>query len=439
MIKIVIIDSGINEKFLEYIDFYYVVNQSNVVTKKELIGDTEDNHAGLCAYIIKEYAPYCEITNIKILGENHTAEIQKLKTALEWCLQQNVDIVSLSVGSREQQDAEALHPVVGELDKKGVVVVAAANNQNSITYPASFKEVIGVKCDLSNSLSEGEIWVDDKDIRCIDITVGNISNLPEVKHYNIGHYNSFIVPYVVAKIAHIIDKGKSCCTKEKVLYELRENQKEEMPTGFYTKSFPEFYVPNPIIVRLGGEDYHETLVKKAVEVFRKSGYMAIAFSDQDYMHNNCYYLSNDNAITKEEQYEYLKKVFDPDIIFLSEKVSVGQNEDTFLDITPNAISDKKQFGFDRGDETEAYEETQYLGTYGSYGISLTGKLTEELKPENVYVVGNISQEEKEAMIKQVMEQIKTMPQETSESNSIKIKAEEIENGDIVKLIEDLYA
>lgn len=123
-------------------------------------------------------------------------------------MQQNVDIVSLSVGSREQQDAEVLHPVVVELNKKGTIVVAAANNQNSVTYPASFKEVIGVKCDLSNSLSEGELWVDDKDIRRIDITVGNISNLPEVKHYNIGHYNSFIVPYVVAKIAHIINKEK---------------------------------------------------------------------------------------------------------------------------------------------------------------------------------------------------------------------------------------
>ena len=301
MIKIVIIDSGINEKFLEYIDFYYVVDQSNVVTKKAIIGDTEDNHAGLCAYIIKQYAPYCEITNVKILEENRTAEIQKLKIALEWCLQQNVDIVSLSVGSREQQDAEVLHPVVVELNKKGTIVVAAANNQNSVTYPASFKEVIGVKCDLSNSLSEGELWVDDKDIRRIDITVGNISNLPEVKHYNIGHYNSFIVPYVVAKIAHIINKEKNCYMKEKVLCELRENQKEEMPTEFYTKSFPEFYVPNSIIVRLGGEDYHETLLKKAVEAFRKSGYMAIAFSTQDNMDENCYCLSNDSAITKEEQ------------------------------------------------------------------------------------------------------------------------------------------
>lgn len=57
-------------------------------------------------------------------------------------MQQNVDIVSLSVGSREQQDAEVLHPVVVELNKKGTIVVAAANNQNSVTYPASFKEVM---------------------------------------------------------------------------------------------------------------------------------------------------------------------------------------------------------------------------------------------------------------------------------------------------------
>lgn len=150
-------------------------------------------------------------------------------------------------------------------------------------------------------------------------------------------------------------------------------------------------------------------------------------------------LSNDSAITKEEQYEYLKKVFDPDIIFLSEKVSVGQSEDTFLNITQDEIGEKEQSVFDRGGENEACEKAQYLGTYGSYGISLTGRITEDFKPENVYVVGNVSQEEKEAMLKQVMEQIKIIPQETSETNSIKIKAEEIENGDIVKLIEELYA
>lgn len=439
MIKIVIIDSGIKETFAEYIDFYYVVDQSNVVTKKTIIGDTEDNHAGLCAYIIKQYAPCCEITNIKILEENHTAEIKKLNSALEWCLKQSVDIVSLSVGSREQKDAEVLHPAVIELYKKGTIMVAASNNQNSVTYPAFFKEVIGVKCDLSNSLPEGKLWVDDGDIRHIDISVGNISNFPEVKNYNLGHNNSFAVPYVVAKIANIMDKEKISYTKENVLCELRKNQEEHMPAEFYTKSFPRFYVPNPIIVRLGGKDYYETLIKKAVEVFRKSGYMAIAFSTQDSADKNCYCLSNDIAITKEEQYEYLKKVFDPDIIFLSEKVSVGQNEDTFLNITQDENDEKEQSVFNRGEENGACEEAQYLGMYGNYGISLTGRMTEDFKAENVYVVGNVTQEEKEAMLKQVMEQIKTIPQDASETNTIKIKAEEIENGDIVKLIEELYA
>ena len=57
----------------------------------------------------------------------------------------------------------------------------------------------------------------------------------------------------------------------------------------------------------------------------------------------------------------------------------------------------------------------------------------------MYVFGDISQEEKEVILKQAMEHMKTIPKESSETTSIKIKAEEIENGDIVKLIEELYA
>ena len=118
--------------------------------------------------------------------------------------------------------------VIHKLLKKDIVLVAAANNTNTVTYPASMEGVIGVKCDLSDTLVAQQIFVDTEDIRNIEVTVGSLKDCDGLKQYNLGYHNSFVVPYVTAQIAKKFKKGKcsisslrfkcEVCTK-RILYE----------------------------------------------------------------------------------------------------------------------------------------------------------------------------------------------------------------------------
>ena len=87
-----------------------------------------------------------------MLDRNGEADIESLVYSLKWCLKHDVKIISLSLGSVAIEDKEKLVNTIQALLKQNVVLVAAANNTNTVTYPASLEGVIGVKCDLSGVL-----------------------------------------------------------------------------------------------------------------------------------------------------------------------------------------------------------------------------------------------------------------------------------------------
>ena len=93
--KIVVIDTGIKQSFAQYVDeFYYIEGQEVYKGNK----DTENDHGGICAAIIKKYFTESEIVSMQILDENGKTDIDRLLLALEWCLKQEINIISLSLG-----------------------------------------------------------------------------------------------------------------------------------------------------------------------------------------------------------------------------------------------------------------------------------------------------------------------------------------------------
>ena len=128
--KIVVIDTGIKQSFAQYVDeFYYIEGQEVYKGNK----DTENDHGGICAAIIKKYFTESEIVSMQILDENGKTDIDRLLLALEWCLKQEINIISLSLGSVFSEDKQKMENVIHKLLKKDIVLVAAANNTNTVT------------------------------------------------------------------------------------------------------------------------------------------------------------------------------------------------------------------------------------------------------------------------------------------------------------------
>lgn len=116
--------------------------------------------AGVVAYI----APNSMILPVRVLDADGRGEIFVLAYAIEWAVRQGAKVVNLSLGTA--YDSEVLRDVVDNATAQGVVIVAAAGNENGGTaqYPAAYPNVLGVtavdaenhKADFANYSD----WVD---------------------------------------------------------------------------------------------------------------------------------------------------------------------------------------------------------------------------------------------------------------------------------------
>lgn len=429
MIRVAVIDNGISSEFESYVENRLKVTNSGVV--EDDYCSCANMHAGICAYILKKYYENCEIISLDIFDMEEIADINLLEQALQWCLYNKIQVISLSVGSCSINDIKIIQPVINELKKKNIYIVSAANNYNSITFPASLEGVIGVKCDLSKILNEGEIVVDKKDVRKIEVSVGTLKNNKELIEYDLGYNNSFVVPYIAAKVCSAIDQGIE-------VWEFLQGQnKEELSSDFYTRSFPLLYNPEPIIIEL--DFFSDNLLQQCVDLFLEEGYCAICILEQDVGIKNCFIQSDFPWINENKVCEYIIKSFNPDVVFVLDDFLQSELErDCIINLNENA--EEYQHEITEEPDNENFDlsdgQMQYIGNYGNYGISVSNAM-DTIKPENFYFEGDIDEETK----KNILEAIAS-GEVFSESNkrdieTIEIKEEQISM--LVKIIEDKFA
>ena len=121
-------------------------------------------HGTHIAGIIAQVAPDTKIIPVRILDSNGRGNTFTLAYAIEWAVDQGADVINLSLGTT--YFSQVLQDVIADAESKGVIIVAAAGNNNSdvLQYPAGFEHVISVSAvDQSNvkaSFSNYGSWVD---------------------------------------------------------------------------------------------------------------------------------------------------------------------------------------------------------------------------------------------------------------------------------------
>ncbi|MFQ9516231.1 MAG: S8 family serine peptidase [Eubacterium sp.] len=426
MVKVAIIDSGIQDKFKQYIKKSYIVNKNQITRSDEKY--VANMHGSVCAYILKKYCNDCEIINLNILNENEQSDIFSLKNALQWCIENDIKVVSLSVGSSYFEDKEELKNIISEMQSNHIYIVAAANNHNSITFPASLDGVIGVKCDLSSTLKEGEIFVDKRDLRNIEITVGTLKSIADLEKFELGYNNSYVVPYIAAEVCNAINENKN------VWDYIYSDSILNIESDFYINSFPIMYRPEPIIVDIGGDDYDDDIFEYVIKLFRTSGYFAIGITDRNICKQYCYAKSDITWLEEEKKWEYIIKSFNPDIVFTR---NIDDDSNNNRDCIVNISREPSEYNYTKKKETyEEYNDNgmQYIGDFGNYGISVSGEM-DSIEPENFYFEGDIDEKTK----KEIMNALKNgmITQQTQCCNEvIEIRREEINS--IVDIIENIF-
>jgi thermitase len=109
-------------------------------------------HGTHIAGIIAHIAPQSHLLPVRVLDSDGRGNVFTLSYAIEWALEQGADVINLSLGAEEE--ANVLNHVLENAAAQGVIVVAAAGNDNVNTpqYPVAHESVIGVTAVTSDNL-----------------------------------------------------------------------------------------------------------------------------------------------------------------------------------------------------------------------------------------------------------------------------------------------
>ncbi len=144
-VKIAVIDSGINP-FHSHIGGVAggVSIQVGKAMQLELRADYRDRlgHGTAVAAAIRDEMPACELYAVRVFDETLATYPTVLCAALEWAIDNHMDIVNLSLGST--QDHEELRALCREAHDTGIIVVAAMDELRGMPYPAEFEGVLAV-------------------------------------------------------------------------------------------------------------------------------------------------------------------------------------------------------------------------------------------------------------------------------------------------------
>jgi uncharacterized NAD-dependent epimerase/dehydratase family protein len=101
-------------------------------------------HGTACAGIIRRKAPAAALYSVRIFDESLQADSRLLISAIEWSIEQGMDIINLSLGTTEVTQRDALLQLCQQAADQGILMVAAEHEEGRESYPAHLPQVIGV-------------------------------------------------------------------------------------------------------------------------------------------------------------------------------------------------------------------------------------------------------------------------------------------------------
>jgi len=184
-VRVAVLDTGID---LNHPDlFENIKSHINIINPKKT-GDDDSGHgthvAGIIAAVdnaigVIGVGPKIELYAVKVLDKKGRGWLSDLIDALDWCLDKNIQIINMSLGSL--QDNSSFHEAVKNAYQAGITLVAAAGNYGQqdgiISYPARYSETIAVSSvDLFGNLDPFSSFGNEIDMTAPGVDVRSTFN-----------------------------------------------------------------------------------------------------------------------------------------------------------------------------------------------------------------------------------------------------------------------
>jgi hypothetical protein len=118
--------------------------ENKCVVKNQDFHD-ENGHGTSVAGIIKSKAKNSETYSIKILDKNLQSRSLLLAHAIDWSIENGMNIINISLGTTNEKYVDLLKTVCEKASKRNILIVSALPNNSNSGYPACFKEVLAVQ------------------------------------------------------------------------------------------------------------------------------------------------------------------------------------------------------------------------------------------------------------------------------------------------------
>lgn len=152
MIKVAILDTGID---LDHPDLWRNIKGGINTLKPRKSADDDNGHgthlAGTIAAIDNDFGvigvgPEISLYAVKVLNRKGKGWLSDLIDALDWCIDNKIQVVNMSFGSLEGN--QSFHDAIIRAYQAGITMVASAGNNGEdsglIEYPAIYPETIAV-------------------------------------------------------------------------------------------------------------------------------------------------------------------------------------------------------------------------------------------------------------------------------------------------------
>lgn len=151
-VRVAVVDSGVDAEhpLVRRVDQYVAVERDDTFDTgvRFVAGRHADlfGHGTACAAIIRHLAPDVEIVSVRVLGEDLKGSAGVFAEGVEWCIEQGVDIINLSMSTASERWADTFWELVDHATYRGVMLVAAMNNERKRTIPSELAGVFSVAC-----------------------------------------------------------------------------------------------------------------------------------------------------------------------------------------------------------------------------------------------------------------------------------------------------
>lgn len=146
-VKVGIVDSGVNPAHQHVGGVAGGVRISS--READSSNDSLDyiGHGTAVAGAIREKAPDAQLYAVKVFDRALTTNIEAIIKAIDWCAENEMDVINLSLGTVNIEHRKAIVQAVVRAAEKGTVLVAAREMSGKPSLPGCLPLVIGVVVD----------------------------------------------------------------------------------------------------------------------------------------------------------------------------------------------------------------------------------------------------------------------------------------------------